>query len=728
MIVPVTYSFGRYRLDTVGKTLSRDGELIPLTRKRYEILLMLIERAGQVIRKEEMMDHIWPGQAVEEGNLTQHVFYLRRTLGDEPNSPNYILTVPGVGYLFYQSVQAVDANGNTETIGGFQGGGESARLPEGLELATADLTPTSTFPSGSWFLGSLFTLASLLLVIFIALLVWWRRDGDRPSRPPPVEPIVTIPGTKGDLRFSSDGRYLAFTNEADTVDSLNIFVKSLDGPEIVRLTNNPHADHSLAWSPDNSRIAFLREGSLSDFKNQILIVPAAGGEERIIGKAWHGLDWSPDGQSLAICDSDGRGQPTGIHLLSLSTLRSVPVSKPNPGENLFDSDPKFSPDGRFIAFTRWTSSSTGDIFTIELQTGRLRQLTFDRCRMGSIQWVSEGRELLFVSNRTGHNRAWRIPAEGGEALAIEGLLGEVDKIAAVSKNQSDRLLAYTQRFDDTNITVNKLPGQGATASPPAPCSINSTRADHSPQFSPDGAKVAFISARSGFEEVWIASVDCASVTQLTSFKENGVGSPRWSPDGRKIAFDRHVREQSDIFLIDVETRELQRLTDHPSPDLLPAWSHDGKEVFFCSERAKGSEIWKVSTTSGEQTQVTRFGGRESWASSDGQQLYYTSYNAIWLKSLFTGDEGLIKELKGVFFGRYWTLRGRGIYYLTRETRNRCQIHRFDLTTRETKQIMEFSNTPTRYVPGFSISPDESRIAISLMSYNPGDISLIRGWN
>ncbi|NDD64227.1 MAG: hypothetical protein EBZ36_09655, partial [Acidobacteria bacterium] len=542
------------------------------------------------------------------------------------------------------------------------------------------------------------------------------------------EPIVTVPGAKGDLRFSNDGRYLAFTSEGETVDSRNIFVKPVDSNDILQLTNNAYTDHSLTWSPDNRRIAFLREGPLTSRKNQILIVAATGGKEEVVGKAWHGLDWSPDGQSLAVCDSNGQGEPTGIHLLSLSSGQLRPISRPPPRENIFDGDPKFSPDGRSLAFTRWTSSTTGDLFITDLRTGSLRQLTFDRCRLGSIQWSSEGKELLFVSNRTGNYRVWRIPFRGGEAIPVEGVLGEVDRLSLVDSPRNERLLAYTQRYDDINIQVNSITEQGGANVPAPPCSINSTRADHSPQFSPDGTKIAFMSARTGREEIWIANADCSGVQQLTRFNEDGVGSPRWSPDGRKIAFDRHVGEQSEIFVIETDTGQVQRITDHPSADMLPAWSSDGQQLFFFSERNNASEIWKVSANGGEPTPVTRYGGRESWAASNGRDLFYTSYNSLWLKNLITNDELQISDLKGVLFGRYWTVQGTGVYYLTRETRSRCLIHRYDTQTRQTRVILELPNSPARFVPGFSISPDNSRIAISLISYNPGDISLIRGWN
>ena len=719
------YRFSPYLLEIEAKRLLRDNQTVPMTRKRFEILLLLIERAGQVVRKEEIMQQVWPGQEVEESNLTQHIFFLRRTLGDDPRTPSFIITIPGAGYLFYQPVQLINEDGSEVTIGGLHPNKLTA-VEETLPAQAGAERPTGHFRSSRKMMAIVVT--SLMLILAAAALRFWRSSekASQPS-PPIVQPMVTRPGTKGDLRFSRDGRYIGFTSEGNTVDSLNLFVQSMDGGELKRLTTNSLTDHSLTWSPDNSKIAFLREGALSNRKNKIYIIPANGGGERLIGEAWHGLDWSPDGESLAICDSEGPGRPTGIYLLSLRTRRIDPVSRPNPSENIFDSNPRYSPNGRLIAFTRWTSTSNSDLYTIDLISGELHQLTTDRTQIVSHQWSPNGNEILFASNRNGNFRIWKIPATGGEPLSIEGPLGEVRHFDVQKSPQNKNLLAYTQLFTDTNIQVENIPGKGETPATRTPCSISSTRADHSPQFSPDNKKILFVSARSGFNEIWIADADCQNPTQVTSFRETGIGSPRWSPDGRSFLFDRLIDGQTDVLLFNIESGQYQNVTADKSPDFLPTWTADGDGFFFCSERLSAREIWKTGIHGGEPTKITRNGGFESWATKDGTGLYYTSYNSLFRLDLNNLREERVDELKEIFFGRYWTVMGDGIYYLTREVANRCRIYRFDIKTRSTSLLLELAGAPVKYVPGLSISSDEKQIVISLINYNPGDISLVTDW-
>ncbi len=101
----MTYEFGSFRLDASRALLLRDGEPVALPPKAFETLLLLLREAGRVLKKEEFIAHIWPDCFVEEGNLTQNVFVLRKTLGEGPHDHRYIVTVPGQGYRFVAPVR-----------------------------------------------------------------------------------------------------------------------------------------------------------------------------------------------------------------------------------------------------------------------------------------------------------------------------------------------------------------------------------------------------------------------------------------------------------------------------------------------------------------------------------------------------------------------------------------------------------------------------------------------
>lgn len=98
------YEFGPFCVDALKRRLLRDGKIVPLTPKAFDTLLVLIENSGQVVEKDDLMEKVWPGIAVEENNLTQNVSALRKALGERRDEPQYILTVSGLGYRFIASV------------------------------------------------------------------------------------------------------------------------------------------------------------------------------------------------------------------------------------------------------------------------------------------------------------------------------------------------------------------------------------------------------------------------------------------------------------------------------------------------------------------------------------------------------------------------------------------------------------------------------------------------
>lgn len=101
------YRFGFYSLDVRERVLTREGSVVPLTPKAFETLLVLVRNSGHVVQKDDLMKEVWPDAYVEEANLTQNIFGLRRALGENTAEPQYIETVPRRGYRFVAPVQAI---------------------------------------------------------------------------------------------------------------------------------------------------------------------------------------------------------------------------------------------------------------------------------------------------------------------------------------------------------------------------------------------------------------------------------------------------------------------------------------------------------------------------------------------------------------------------------------------------------------------------------------------
>src|ERR1700689_5224502 len=143
----VLYDFGPFRIDPEKQVLLREDHPVAISPKVFETLLILVRRSREVVSKEDLMKALWPDAFVEEANLSQNIFVLRKTLGDTPDDRRYIVTLPGRGYRFAEQVR-------TES----QSGGESlaARGSDpavAVEAAPAEIVPgapTDTLRARIW--------------------------------------------------------------------------------------------------------------------------------------------------------------------------------------------------------------------------------------------------------------------------------------------------------------------------------------------------------------------------------------------------------------------------------------------------------------------------------------------------------------------------------------------------------------------------------------------------
>ncbi|HZS71495.1 MAG TPA: winged helix-turn-helix domain-containing protein, partial [Candidatus Acidoferrum sp.] len=114
----ILYEFGPFRLDPEKQVLYRDSQPVPVTPKALETLLFLVRRSREDVSKDDLMKALWPDSFVEEANLSQNIFVLRKALGDTPEDRRYIVTLPGRGYRFAADVRTVTEGASELVIAG----------------------------------------------------------------------------------------------------------------------------------------------------------------------------------------------------------------------------------------------------------------------------------------------------------------------------------------------------------------------------------------------------------------------------------------------------------------------------------------------------------------------------------------------------------------------------------------------------------------------------------
>src|ERR1700680_502521 len=128
-VVSNLYQFDEFRLDAQKRVLLRRQEPVALTPKSFETLLVLVQNGGRLLTKNELMQAVWPDRFVDESNLTQTIFVLRKALGESRSGQRFIMTTPGRGYHFAADVEQVKANG--------QLGAESAAIGPHSEVRSS---------------------------------------------------------------------------------------------------------------------------------------------------------------------------------------------------------------------------------------------------------------------------------------------------------------------------------------------------------------------------------------------------------------------------------------------------------------------------------------------------------------------------------------------------------------------------------------------------------------
>src|SRR5262249_54767118 len=151
---------------------------------------------------------------------------------------------------------------------------------------------------------------------------------------------------------------------------------------------------------------------------------------------------------------------------------------------------------------------------------------------------------------------------------------------APSMSASNALVFARQR-EQSQIWRLELDGTSHRGRTPRQL-ISSSGLDLRPQYSPDGKRIAFISLRSGYAEIWVCDADGSHAIPITSKSDPSVGDPFWAPDGRFLAFNEAPEGKYEIFKISSSGGAATRMTDNPAMDVRPSWSIDGEWIFFAS--------------------------------------------------------------------------------------------------------------------------------------------------
>jgi Tol biopolymer transport system component/DNA-binding winged helix-turn-helix (wHTH) protein len=701
---PRAVAFGRFRFDLeTARLFDEHNELVPGPTKALETMRALIEHRDRIVSKDELMAIVWPDTAVEEANLAQQIFIVRRLIGDEAGRPTYIATIARRGYRFVGHVTAVVQS----PVEDGQRSAPATTVPSPSASASVQPTVTAAAAVGEasaasgrvhdprrWWVG----VAAVGAVAAVAL-VWFgftRRSEPWGPEPFALRRVSFGPGRQIDPALSPDGRSLVYAS--DRSGNLDLWLQPLDGGPEVQLTTDAGDDSQPDWAPDGISLVFRseREGG------GLFTLSVADRHVRRLLPEGYAPHLSPDGTRLLYNRLAAQGSELVVAASDGTAGRTL--GAPPFKDQDFALAVGWHPSGRVVILSGagrlvslQVAAADGSLQPCEIAPDVRKRFEADGLSVTgqSIAWSSDGRELYFTADAHATTDLWRLSVDA-VSLRVEAgparLTTGADLVRTPVTSRHGRAVAYAVARRSRRIAVFDLDQTGrAIAGSPRFATTEDDEASES-DLSPDGRTLAFMTRSRGRRTAVLRERDLetgAVRTGRVSDERRGelLIGVRWSPDGTRLAYALHTGAPpwltSSIRVLDRRSGEESIVTSHaPGPSIWEnayGWSLDGRSLLATGGRfvnGKSSIAWlslDAAPSAERAARVVRSSATE-WLnqtnpSPDGRWIVYAAIpadgrtSAIYVIPATGGTPSLVTESTGWCDKPRWSADGRLIYYL-----------------------------------------------------------------
>ena len=454
--------------------------------------------------------------------------------------------------------------------------------------------------------------------------------------------LTAHPGQELFPKFSPDGNWIAFTGQYDGDEQ--VYVMPADGGVPKQLTFYPavgplpprwgYDNHVYGWTPDGTAVLFRasRDTDSVEVRSALYTVDVDGGLPVRLPMPTSGAgDFSPDGDKMVYSPlfRDFRtwkryqgGWAQDLLIFDLATGATEEVAPSVRTER----DPMWIGDTIYFASDR---DGTLNLYARAAAGGEVRQLT--ESTTWDVRWPSSDNTGRIVYELAGELHVYDISSGADRAISInvpdDGLASRPSRYPAYENIEDFELspkgerALFVARGDIFTVPIEKGPTRNLTRS--------SGAHDKHARWSPDGAKIAFISDMTGEEQVYLVNQDGSGEPQrMTDSFRTMLYAPEWAPDGKRLAFsDKHGK----LHVLAVEGRSLQEVADDPRGRIFDyAWSPNGGHLAFSMADAnnlRSLHIW--SAADGATRRITDGMSNEygpSW-DPEGKYLFYLSERA-----------------------------------------------------------------------------------------------------
>jgi DNA-binding winged helix-turn-helix (wHTH) protein/Tol biopolymer transport system component len=581
-------SFGPFAFDTQSRILSRSGQELPVPPRVLGVLELLLERAGDVVPRQELIETVWKDAFVTDTSLAEAVSQLRQVLGDDPQSPTYVQTLHRRGYRFVAPVMPQPAAPAADRVVA------SPVLPVS---PVGPVRPVSDDVRVSPSIGrELVPWSVAAICALIAIAAVWQYTRRAPaSLPVAARFAIQLPsGSSFDdrapaLAASSDGSVLAWS--ACDQAGCRIYTRELDqiDPVPVGGTEDGRAPF---FSPDGRWLGFFANGRL-------VKVALAGGAAVTIADAPStlGAVWidreivfagSPTGGLMRVPADGGEPRPLTIPREADGEVRHTwPARVPGTSVLLFTIDRTLATDAPGLP---------GTLAALSLDAREAPRTSQWRTLLDNVSLARAfGPDAIVFARESELHAVAFDPARlalAGPPRVIRGQLATARGRAHFALSDAGSLVHAVAPDRDSRTLVFFQPPSGVDGPPRQNLTMREAA------ISPDGSRVAGVNLEGPGAGIWISDRQRVNATRLVHKDSNA--SPVWSADGRSIFFASRTNGVFEIWRREVDgARPATRVFASDRHAFPLAASPDGKRLAFLqSTDSTRADIWQLPLTGG----------------------------------------------------------------------------------------------------------------------------------